>query len=113
VRVDHLDNLAALPAPHAVEPTPLEAFLERYRSYRLQERGLRDATAARYFYVAGQSLRFCSGSESLKLAAAGVVVRRLRGRVIEEVADVVAPGVGDYGGELAVDHGLQRVEQAI
>ena len=69
VLVEHLDNLGALPAPPALEPTPLEAFLERYRHYLLRERGLGEATAARYFYVAGQFLRSCSGGEGLKLAA--------------------------------------------
>jgi site-specific recombinase XerD len=70
VLVEHLDNLGALPAPQAaVEPTPVEAFLERYRSCLLRERGLGEATVARYFYVAGQFLRFCSGGEGLKLAA--------------------------------------------
>ena len=69
VLVEHLDNLGALPAPQALEPTPLKAFLERYRRYLLRERGLGEATAARYFYVAGQFLRSCSGGEGLKLAA--------------------------------------------
>jgi integrase/recombinase XerD len=69
VLVEHLDKLGALPAPQAVEPTALEAFLERYRHYLLRERGLGEATAARYFYIAGQFLRFCSGGEGLKLAA--------------------------------------------
>ncbi|MGD0372754.1 MAG: tyrosine-type recombinase/integrase [Candidatus Dormibacteria bacterium] len=67
--VEHLGDLGALPGPRPSKPSALDTLLERYRRYLLQERGLADGTVARYVYVAGCFLRFCSSEEDLDLGS--------------------------------------------
>ena len=65
--VEHLGELGVLPTPLPSEPSALAALLQRYRRYLYQERGLVEGTVARYVYVAGCFLRFCSSGEDLDL----------------------------------------------
>ena len=67
--VRHLGDLGFLPASPPSKPSALGTLLEQYRRYLLQERGLVDGTVARYVYVAGCFLRFCSSAEELDLGS--------------------------------------------
>jgi len=69
VLMEHLGNLGVLPAPQRPEPSAIDAFLERYRRYLLEERSLAEGTVERYVHVAGRFLRTCSTSEDLEVEA--------------------------------------------
>jgi integrase/recombinase XerD len=67
--VVHLGHLGVVPAPRPSKPSALDALLEQYQRYLHHERGLVDGTVARYVYIAGCFLRFCSSEEHLDFRA--------------------------------------------
>jgi site-specific recombinase XerD len=70
----HLNDVGALPAPRPVEPTPVGAFLERYRRYLVEERRLSEGTVVRYAYIARCFLASCSGKGDLDLGGVSIAV---------------------------------------